>query len=332
MDETIVITAQDIVNHTVYSRKKNELSFQLEFLKRHGATEEDLHMKALLGQMSQLSERLSPIEEKLATVDLVTIVPSREKIDGLNGEINSYAQEERDKAVTERAGGAYEKMKERACLTRKNYDNREEIARLTLLANSLSREEAGGIKKMVECEGSASVGLAGVDGDKKLEILVLLNRLGVPAAIEGDSIVRASSESAWEVERVYENDKKIWIEKEKSEEFDKNEKSLVEINRKLQRLNAIKQARSLEGEEHDEFIAAQNSYLEATDRRKGFLKDARKGLARLELKRHEQKLSAVMDEIASERDISAKAENSAIRDEVKEAVSEMLSEKTEITE
>ncbi|MEM3111815.1 MAG: hypothetical protein QXY90_02055 [Candidatus Anstonellales archaeon] len=331
-DETVVITAQDIASHSVYLRKKNELSFQLEFLRKQGSSEEDFHIKALLNQLKLVEEKLEPVEKRLRMVDLVMISPKKEIIDQLTEEINAYTQEERYMAMIQKRGPLYEKMKQRASLARRNYENREEIARLILLVNSLQREEAEGIKRMAELEGEESVDLSNVEDDKKLEILVLLNRIGIPAVVVGNKLVRSSEEDKSEVERLVEKEKKVWIRKEKAAEFDRNERLIEEANKKLQKLNAIRQIRQLEDKEYDEFVKAQNDYLEGIERRKEFLNEAKKGLSKIEMKRIERKVDAVISEIAKERDLNSMEKNTFIKNEIKAAITDILLDKESTSE
>ncbi len=319
----VIISVQDLVNHVAYSRKKGEHKFSAEFLMRHGAKEDEMHVKALQSQIAQIEERLAPIERKLQAVDLLVIAPHRAKIEMLNEKMKGYPQAEIDKAMYEKQGAVYQLLRERGALTKRNYDNREDIARLTLLANSLSKEEGMAIKRMAEEEGEASLDLGGLDADTKMSLLVLLNRIGVPALLSDGRIEKSKNGHGYEgeVAREYSADKRVWLPKERLEEFDGNELDIVELNRKVQRLNAIKQVRELEGAEAEEFTKAQNDYVEVIGKRKQFLAESAKGVSQLKV-RLQARIDDVMKEIEDER--PKVSENKEIKQEVKDAVSEML--------
>ena len=150
MDEPIVITSTDLADYTVLSRKRHETMFKREFLLRNGAKAEDNHVAALGTMLGELDAKVKPIEEKIKAVDLITVVPKRAEIIALTEQVNQQPREQLDGAIRTKSGPVYELMKKRSELTHKNYERREDIARLTILLNMLPRKEAQGLRTVIE--------------------------------------------------------------------------------------------------------------------------------------------------------------------------------------
>jgi len=149
-ERTVIISSRDLVDHAVLSRKRNELSFKRDFLLRSGAKEGDLHLKAISEEMASVEQKLAPLGEKLSVADLITLVPNRKEITEFTEKINHYARGELDLAIKNKSGEAYELMKKRAMLVRNNYERREDIARLTIMLNSVPRKDAESLRMLIE--------------------------------------------------------------------------------------------------------------------------------------------------------------------------------------
>jgi len=187
-EETITISAKDLVDYTVYGRKRNELQFKMDFLLRHGAKEEDVHIRALKNAIDDVTERLIPISEKVDRADLITVIPNRKEIEARAKKVNGYNRKELDEAITKKSGATYGLLRERAALTKKNFENREEIAMLTILLNGIPRNDAIRIRDIVENGEEADVDVSVLQRKKQQELVTLANRLGFPLCIENGTL------------------------------------------------------------------------------------------------------------------------------------------------
>lgn len=278
MDEPIVITSTDLVDHTVFNRKRTETMFRRDFLLRNGASAQDTHVSALGTILGEIDEKLKPIEEKIKVVDLITVVPSKGEITALSERINQHGREQLDEAVRQKSGPVYELMRQRAEITRKNYEHKEEIARLTIMLNMLQRKEAQNLKAVVESNLSQNITIDALNAEQQQELATLLGRLGIAAYVadntlstdkkkfEGSPYVSSLEEVEKNI-RVQGTELKAWVLKERLGEWEENEQHISAVTRKIQLFMAKKQAGELSEEEAKEFDAMQTLYLELKGRR-----------------------------------------------------------------
>lgn len=274
MDErTIIISSADLVDHTVLTRKKHELEFKKDFLLRSGAKDTDLHLKVIFDELVTVAAKLAPIEEKLSISDMITVMPNRKEIGEFNAKINQYSRVELDNAVKSKFGEPYELMKRRAMLVKNNYERRDDIARLTILLNSIPRKDAESLCALIEEGTGDDSDVSFLPKEKQQELVNLSSRLGRDCCVFAGSFSidkkkadRSEIKPVQVVPRTV-GGKVAWVEASKAAEFDANEKALAGLLSKLQATGAEKQARQLSEEENTAFEKLQSEYLEAKDKR-----------------------------------------------------------------
>ncbi len=291
MEETVTITAQELVEHTVVSRKISELGFKRSFLIRHGAKEDDLNVKALENAIRDMEFRIKPVSEKLEKADLLTVVPNAGEITTLSAEIGAHSAVELDDAIMKKSGPAYDKMRERATLTKANFENRDEIARLTMVLNSMPRADGEMVKKAVEDAGDdVQVDIASVPEKRQHDLVGLLNRLGYPTYLLSGKIYfnkkkdepaveepKGAFKAESENERQVPSGPKIWLPCSKLADFDANEKRLEEVGRKMQAKTAEKQVVRFDEEQQAAFESLQKEYIEVLEARRKFVAESQMG-------------------------------------------------------
>ncbi len=272
-DRTVMISSRELVDHAVLSRKRNELSFKRDFLLRTGAKEGDLHLKAITEELAAVDQKLSPIAEKLEVADLLTLVPNRKEISEYTEKINRYSRAELDIAVKGKSGEAYELMKKRAVFVKNNYERREDIARLTILLNTLPRKEGEALLSVIEENQGNDVDVSFMPKEKQQELVNLAARLGRVCCVFSGSFSLdkkkaelAELRAADEVQRNV-GGRVIWVEAQKAPDFEANEKVIAGLLAKIQSKSAEKQARKLTEEESVYFDKIQGDYLAALHRR-----------------------------------------------------------------
>jgi len=273
-ERTIIISSRDLVDHTVLTRKKNELSFRKELLVKSGAKDGDLHLSAVGNEIAAIEAKLSPLEEKLSVADMITVLPHRKEIGEFTQKINQYSRAELDLAVKNRTGDAFELMKKRAVLVKGNFERKEDIARLTILLNTFPRKEGEALRQLIEEGSGAEVDVSFLPKEKQQELVNLTARIGKPCCVYSGSFSLdkkkaelAELKAADEVQKTIAGGKTVWVEAGKLSAFDENEKNLNQLLAKIQSKTAEKQARQLTEEEQVYFDKIQGDYLEAVKRR-----------------------------------------------------------------
>ena len=278
-ERTVIISSRELVDHSVLSRKRNELSLKRDFLLRTGAKEGDLHLKAINDELVAVEAKLAPLGEKLSVADMITFVPSRKEIGEYTEKINRYARGELDLAIKNKSGEAYDLMKQRAALVRNNYERREDIARMTILLNSFPRKDGEALRVLIEEGAGSDVDVSFIPREKQQELVDLSARLGRECCVYAGSFSidkkkadMAELKSSNEVERTITGGRKVWVEDSKLIEFDANEKRIAALLAAIQSKGAEKTARSLSDEESVNFDKSQSDYLDALNKRAQLVK------------------------------------------------------------
>jgi len=273
-DRTVIISSQELVDHTVLSRKKNELAFKRDFLLKTGAKAGDLHLHAIESELVLVEEKLQPLTHKLSELDMVTVLPHRKEIGEFTSEINKFSRPELDIAVKNKSGAAYDLMRKRAALVKHNYEKREDIARLTIMLNNMPRKDSEALRGLVEEGAGEDADVSFLPKEKQQELLNLTSRLGRPCCVFAGSfsldkkkIDTSELKPSDEVSRTLPNGRVVWVEAPKVFEFDANEKEIATVLAKMQSKNAEKQARAFNEEETVYLDKLQSDYLAARNRR-----------------------------------------------------------------
>jgi len=278
-DRTVIISSQELVDHTVLARKRNELAFKRDFLLKTGAKEGDLHLHAILSELASVEDKLQPLEKKLSELDMVTVVPRRREIGEFTSEINKFSRPELDIAVKAKSGTAYDLMRKRAALVKNNYERREDIARLTIMLNNMPRKDSEAMRGLIEEGAGGDADVSFMPKEKQQELLNLTQRLGRQCCVFAGSfsldkkkIDTSELKPSDEVSRTLPNGRVVWVEASKVFEFDANEKEIATVLAKMQSKNAEKQARAFSEEESVFLDKLQSDYLAARNRRATLVK------------------------------------------------------------
>lgn len=277
-DRTVIISSRELVDHAVLTRKKNELQFKKDFLLRTGAKEGDLHLKVVGDELASIEGKLAPVSEKLGIADMLSVVPNRKEIGEFTERINRYSRSELDAAVKGKSGEAYDLMKKRAALVKGNFERREDIARLTILLNSLPRKEGESLLGMIEEGQGADIDVSFLPKERQQELVNLAARLGRPCCVFAGSfsldkkkVESAELRAADEVLRTV-GGRQVWVEAGKIPSFEENEKEIAQLLAKIQAKSAEKQSRKLTEEESVYFDKIQSDYLAALQKRAEIVK------------------------------------------------------------
>ena len=277
-DRTVIISTRELVDHVVLTRKRNELQFKRDFLLRTGAKDDDMHVKAIDGELAQVDNRLKPIAEKLDAADMVTVVPGRKEITEFTQKINQFSRAELDSAIKDKRGSAFDLMKKRAAFVKSNFEHREDVARITIMLNSLPRKEGETLRNLVEEGQGEDIDVSFLPKEKQQELVNLAARLGRPCCVFAGSfsIDKKKVDSAElrpldEIQKPV-GSRMIWVEAAKLPAFEQNEKEIATLLAKIQAKTAEKQSRKLTEEESVYFDKIQTDYIAALGKRAEIVK------------------------------------------------------------
>jgi len=288
MEETVVISAQDLVIHTVLSRRKLELEFRRNYLMRNGSSSGDAHVMVLDNALKDVETTIAPISNKMDNASLMQVMINRTQIESLTVEINKYDMGQMINAMKTKTGELYNKMKSRSQLNKVNFDNKEELADLTIILSTMPRQDAEKIRNIVESsenygDGDA-IDLSSISDDKCNNLSSTINRLGIGVDYNDGELSFNSTEEQINTEesRVIKGTK-VWISKDNLDSFDNNEQLLINTIKGIQALTAEKQVTVLSPEKEEKFDTLQNDYLKFTAIRTKFLSNGQRNELTLKL-------------------------------------------------
>lgn len=274
-ESTIIITSDDLAEHAVLSRKRTETSFRRDYLLRNGAPENDANVAALETVLKEIEAKLAPIEEKLQHVDIITLIPNRGEISNITAEINHNTRADLDNALKSKSGPVYDLMKKRAVMTKANFERREEIAKLTVLANSLPRNSGESLRAVIENSSEDEVDVSALPAEKQQELVDLLGRISKIAFVYEGKLsldkkkVDGLTYLSWrgEVLRTLQTGQPVWISKDKAEDWDTTQTVVKQVGDKIIAKTHEKQVRTFSDEEQADFDGLQRTYIDAKERR-----------------------------------------------------------------
>lgn len=265
----MTITHADLVDYSSLSRRLGELTFKRDYLLQNGAEQKDIHISALNNFIDETKVNLVPLEMKIKSAGILTVILHRSIVDELSDEINSHTIGEMMYAAKSKQGKLYENMKQRGRLTKENYEKREELAELTLLLNSMPQSDADEIKDAIESfsvSNDWSVDISSIKIEKQKKLIQLLNRIGFSCCIKNSRLISGNQKGEkiinWNPETLRKiNNKNIWVSNLLLEKFDENEDKLNDVTRSIQAMTAKRQVKSFDPEEEHRFDKLQEEYL-----------------------------------------------------------------------
>jgi len=196
----------------------------------------------------------------------------QEKISDINSKLSNFSASDQVSALTSREGEVYELLKERGMLLKKNYENRENLAKLILLVSNIVDLDLR--YKLVEAieKGSIKEGISLSSYENSKKLIRFFNRVGIPASLSEDKTLCSSPSTLKEIPFVISN-KKVWVAAEAADRLSQNLSNLEKISPQLQWKNAQRQIKELTEEEEKEFMDLQRKYLDLLKEQDEILKD-----------------------------------------------------------
>jgi hypothetical protein len=258
------LTLKDVVNFLELGKKRAELSFRIEISKDEDKAQYSEKLKSIQEGLDVLSERLEKAGITIPT-------PFESRIASLNESLSEVSATQIHDAMKNREGELFQKLAQRGAITKKNFENRENIAKLSLLLPKIEKDVREKILDSIK-HGSIQDAIPMLNTNQNIssKIAAILGRIGLKCRIEEGSLI--ASQEANEVEVEVQN-KKVWVAHGLHEKLNKNKESLYNISSKIQLKNAVRQIKQFTEEEEKEFAAMQNEYLKLLKEQDELLKD-----------------------------------------------------------
>ena len=254
MDE--IITPKDISKLIELKKVRAELEFQ-KFLLAESGEEPEISKR-----IENMSSDITRLTMKIQKAQLEVAMPNESRIEEYSTELDSIDKKEIHTALKEKTGPIYETLLKRGKMLKENFGNREDIAKIVLVGNTLEEDKKKAFFDSLKSGVIADSSVEGIEESKKVNLMRLLRRIGFISSTEEHDEVLVGIGS-----------QKIWISKEKEQDILSLLESLGKLNSKIQLKNAEKQVKVFSEEEEKEFQALQQEYLNLLKEKDGLLKD-----------------------------------------------------------
>ncbi len=259
---------KDLVTFLELSKSRAELSFKLDVQKSAGidaATlgQAEANLRSVQAQLDALSAKMDAVGVKFA-------MPNEHEIARLNSLLCAYSPKELAECIAKQAGGSYGILSSRGALLKRNYGERESIAQLALLLARLQKDVRDSLAEQVR-KGKLDAPVPILKGEEPLgrEIALVLGRLGMPAEVNGGSLVSAQSHPEVPVQL---QNRRVWVTPEVRDRLSENMRLIADISPRIQVKNAVRYVKIFSDDEEKEFAAIQNEYLRLLKEQDALLK------------------------------------------------------------
>lgn len=205
-----------------------------------------------------------------ARVDI--LIPDEKELKKLAEELKAFSGEQLRDAMKSRSGEAYEVLRERGEIVKRNNSNRFEIAKLSIAAAAIPED---GRKALADAIRSGRVDEAlepGVDEKTAADIAKFMRRCGIRCSPSGTAIECGEENGGLEVCLEICN-KPVWINGNMKGKLEGTLQKIAELNPRIQLKNAERQIKRFNDEEERDFVSLQRNYLELIKERDELLRD-----------------------------------------------------------
>ncbi len=216
---------------------------------------EDESLKHVSANAAELAGRA-----RAAAVELA--IPNQDKLDALGQKLGSFPPLALREALKVKDGSAYEVLRERGLVVKKNHENRLEIAKLSVMIAKAAAPERAALLSAVRSGSIAGpMAVDSLDEEGVAKIARFMRRCGLLCEAVGKEI-RPSDEAREKEVRLDISNRSVWVSEESRGKVEENLKRISVINATIQLRNAERQIKSFNEDEENSFAGLQKEYLE----------------------------------------------------------------------
>jgi hypothetical protein len=255
------ISVRDLARLIELRKKKAELEFQKSVLGVHVDTE-----------LAAVSSSASGLEAKARGAGVELVFPDQDGLDALGKALAAFPPDALREALKVRDGKAFQTLKERGMIVKRNFANRFEIAKASVL---ISRMEAGERKALSGAISSGAVAaplpIGSLQDEDKLGLARFLRRCGIRCVIAGAEL-RPCDEAVEKEVRLELQNRSVWVSEASRPHLEDNIRRMSDLNARIQLKNALRQVSRFSEEEEKDFATLQKEYLDLLKRQDELLK------------------------------------------------------------
>jgi hypothetical protein len=247
------LNARDLARLLELNKKKAELEFQARILNQKPD-----------GELRRVSALAGEFEDKAKSAGVRLIYPNQERLDCYAKELEAFPADAIREGLKVKDGRAYQTLKERGMIIKKNYENRAEIAKLLILIARMGKDEGDALANAIASGGiSAPLRASTLDEGSRAKLARFLRRCGIMCALSGEELSPAGGDGEGEKEiRIEMPSRCVWVSEDSRKPLEENLKKMNDLNARIQLKNAERQIKVFTEEEETLFASLQKDYLD----------------------------------------------------------------------
>lgn len=270
------ITARNLARLIELDKKKAELEFQRDILKLQPGRE-----------LAQAAASAEGIREMAAAAGIEIIFPNQKKLDELGKVLSNFTPEAIRESIKAKDGPPYQMLMERGAIVKKNFENRLEVAKLSIIMSWMSAAEKKAVANVVALGLlEHPLKIESLNEEKLNKLALFMRRCGIKCKLVGNELRPAAEEESNEVQMQVAS-RSVWIKKDAKAELEENLRKMRDISAHIQLKNAERQIKVFSREEEEHFAALQREYLNLLKQQDELLKEFN-AEERLTIKPHDQ--------------------------------------------
>lgn len=247
------LNARDLARLIELNKKKAELEFQSRVLGQKPD-----------GELRRVSAVAGEFADKAKAAGVRLVYPNQERLDCYAKDLEAFPADALREGLKVRDGRAYQTLKERGMIVKKNYENRAEIAKLLILIARMNNDEGDALAAAIASGVvNAPMKASSLDGPSREKLARFLRRCGIMCAVSGDGLAPAdgADDSDGKEIRVEMPNRWVWVSEGSKERLEENLKRMNDLNARIQLKNAERQIKVFSDEEEEHFASLQKDYL-----------------------------------------------------------------------
>lgn len=215
----------------------------------------DVELRRVVSNADELADKA-----KAAGVSL--IFPNQTKLDEYAEALEAFPPDAIREGLKVRDGKAYQTLKERGMIVKKNFENRSEIAKLLILVAGMAKEERGAAESAIASGAvEAPIGVASLGEQSGKRLARFMRRCGI-ACVSSENLLNPAPDEGVEKEaRIEMPNRWVWVSEGSKALLEENLRKMQCLNARIQLKNAERQIKTFSDEEEGVFATLQMEYL-----------------------------------------------------------------------
>lgn len=258
----MAISVRELARLMELNKRKAELEFQKSVF---GA-----NVESDLARLVSAAEELS---EKANGSGVELVLPGQKRLDELAKALDEFSAEEMREGLKIKDGRAFQTLKDRGMIVKRNFENRFEIAKLMVLAAKMKDEKKSLLDIVAAGALASPLSIASLSDENRKRLARIMRRCGIDCVAGENGLEPAMGKNAEKEARLHVSNRPVWISQESKPRLEENLKRMENLNARIQLKNAERQLKTFSEEEETNFALLQREYLNLLKEQDELLKD-----------------------------------------------------------